>query len=418
MQALLTAIKAKHEKVLPAAKEVNPGEQKLDRKKKEVTALPTATKVKDEKVLPAAKEVNPGEQKLDRKKNEVTALPAAAEVKDEKALPVAKEVNPDEKKQSSQSTSDGVMPAQPEQMSNKATGCEAESKVHDQGSTHKNNDQKGDDSTAGELGGMIDGLPTPPEPLDLEPSACSWRGPVNHAGRDMELVEQEKIMFPAFIATGLHGPIQHNTIYCAVPFPKWPMTAQGGNYARMIGQSVWGKDPKAIPPVYVPRERPLPPPPLPPPPVTPPPAVVHPAQGNWYEPTDWSYWPWGNDGMDWDYWSNESWQQYGCNEQEAGQEQFQHGPGEQHEEQGHLCQVQGGEGDVQEFANVSGTKGASSDEMEEIPVEPSATAGSIAPKAMPTRSMRPKEPSMPPPAHLYAGAYNQLMQTLGLKKSS
>jgi hypothetical protein len=232
VQALLTAIKAKHEKVLPAAKEVNPGEQKLDRKKKEVTALPTATKVKDEKVLPAAKEVNPGEQKLDRKKNEGTALPAAAEVKDEKALPVAKEVNPDEKKQSSQSTSDGVMPAQPEQMSNKATGCEAESKVHDQGSTHKNNDQKGDDSTAGELGGMIDGLPTPPEPLDLEPSACSWRGPVNHAGRDMELVEQEKIMFPAFIATGLHGPIQHNTIYCAVPFPKWPMTAQG---AIMLG---------------------------------------------------------------------------------------------------------------------------------------------------------------------------------------
>ena len=176
--------------------------------------MPTATKVKDEKVLPAAKEVNPGEQKLDRKKNEVTALPAAAEVKDEKALPVAKEVNPDEKKQSSQSTNDGVMPAQPEQMSNKATGCEAESKVHDQGSTHKNNDQKGDDSTAGELGGMIDGLPTPPEPLDLEPSACSWRGPVNHAGRDAG----------ENYVSGVHchrppwpHPAQHYLLCCAIP---------------------------------------------------------------------------------------------------------------------------------------------------------------------------------------------------------
>lgn len=218
-----------HRKKKNEDKTTDDGKKDIDRKKDEVQALLTAIKAKHEKVLPAAKEVNPGEQKLDRKKNEGTALPAAAEVKDEKALPVAKEVNPDEKKQSSQSTNDGVMPAQPEQMSNKATGCEAESKVHDQGSTHKNNDQKGDDSTAGELGGMIDGLPTPPEPLDLEPSACSWRGPVNHAGRDMELVEQEKIMFPAFIA---NGPIQHNTIYCAVPFPKWPMTAQG---AIMLG---------------------------------------------------------------------------------------------------------------------------------------------------------------------------------------
>ena len=203
----------------------------------------------------------------------------------------------------------------------------------------------------------------------------------------------------------------------------------------MIGHSVWGKDPKAVPPIYVPREQPLPPPPLPPPMGRPPVVVQPPAvvPGKWPSPmvvpppaavpapavvpvpavvppqpvvqTAWSNW----DGSEWndESWNGETWQyesyQAGYLEQQAAQQvgqQVQHSQQQQH----------GG------AENLEGQdeKGASSDDMEDIPVE--EPSGSIAPKAMPTGKMRPKEPAMPPPSHLYTGAYKQLLQTLGFQK--